>query len=401
MITLAMIVRNEAPRLPACLASAAGAVDEIVVVDTGSTDATADVARRHGARVVAWAWQDDFAAARNEALRHAGGDWVLVLDADERLAPGAAPRVRALAAAAGAEGYDCEIVSALPAGQPAASISHRYCRLFRRLPGVRFEGRIHEQVAPSILAAGGRIVRGDVRILHDGYAEPGRARSERNLALLRRALAERPGDAFTLLNLGLALHGDGRWAEAADAFERALDSDAAPLAPDLRAVAWMKLAEARLAERRWDAAADAAERALGLAPDLALARYVLGRARFEQGALDAAERLFDGLAGAPADALGVTLHARLVAVARALVRLRRRRWQDAAELLGPVADEDPTGEAVFHLGNAYLGLGRLAAAAAAYRTAQARGFRDPSLERRLALAARLAGPEPAALGARR
>src|SRR5436309_8928498 len=93
-----MIVRNEAARLAACLDSAGPAVDEIVVVDTGSTDGTQALARAEGARVVEWSWRDDFAAARNQALALARGPWVLVLDGDERLAPGAAARVRELAA---------------------------------------------------------------------------------------------------------------------------------------------------------------------------------------------------------------------------------------------------------------------------------------------------------------
>jgi tetratricopeptide (TPR) repeat protein len=395
-----MIVRDESVRLAACLASAEGAVDEVVVVDTGSRDGTADLARDCGARVIQWAWRDDFAAARNESLRHAGGDWVLVLDADERLAPGAAARVRALVATGAADGFDCELVSALPPDQPAPTMSHWYCRLFRRREGIRFEGRIHEQVAPSIVASGGRIARGDVRILHGGYAEASPAKLERNLALLRLALSERPGDAFTLLNLGLALHGAGQFRAAAEAFERAAVSTVAPLARELRAVACTKLAEARMAQADWHGAAQAARQALVIEPGLAIARYVLGRALFELGAVEAAEPLFDLLAEAHPDVLGITLRPHVVAVARAIVRLRQRRWQEAAEVLAPVADEDPTGEAVFHLGNAYLGLGRLAAAVSAYGTARSRGVTDPSLERRLAIATRLAGPEPAARGGR-
>ncbi len=90
-----MIVRNESAGLPGTLAAARPWVDEIVVVDTGSTDGTREVARSHGARVVEWAWRDDFAAARNESLRHATGDWILVLDADEVLTEASGPALRA------------------------------------------------------------------------------------------------------------------------------------------------------------------------------------------------------------------------------------------------------------------------------------------------------------------
>jgi tetratricopeptide (TPR) repeat protein len=395
VISLAMIVRNEAARLAACLASAGPAVDEIVVVDTGSTDDTREVAHAHGARVIDWAWRDDFAAARNESLRHAAGDWVLVLDADERLAPDAASHVRGLATAPDADGYDCRLVSALPADEPAPAIAHWYCRLFRRAPHVRFEGRIHEQVAPSIRAAGGRIRPSDVVILHEGYAVPSEAKTARNVRLLRQMLAERPGDPFARLHLGMALCTAGDTAAAADAFEQAATASDPPLSPALAAVAWMRLGELRLAAGSPAAAATAAERALHLEPSLTLARYVLGRALFEQGAVERAGTVFESLATAPPDALGLTLHRRVVAIARAVVRLRQRRWDEAIAVLEPVVDDDATGEVAFHLGNARLGAGRIAEALGAYRAARARGFAGAHLDRRLALVARLTGAEPA------
>src|SRR6185369_15137649 len=119
------IVKDETARLAACLESVSGTVDEIVIVDTGSTDDTVELARARGARVVSWAWRDDFAAARNESLRHARGDWVLVLDADERLALGA-PTVRGSVAATGADGLDCRLVSVLPPGEPSPTIAAWY-----------------------------------------------------------------------------------------------------------------------------------------------------------------------------------------------------------------------------------------------------------------------------------
>lgn len=80
-----MIVRNEEQTLGPCLASVRDLADEIVIVDTGSTDRTRELARAAGARVFDFPWVDDFAAARNESLRHATGSWILWLDADDRL----------------------------------------------------------------------------------------------------------------------------------------------------------------------------------------------------------------------------------------------------------------------------------------------------------------------------
>lgn len=395
MISLTMIVKNEAASLAACLRSAEPAVDEIVIVDTGSTDGTIDIAKAHGARVVEWAWRNDFAAARNQALGHATGDWVLVFDADERLGTGAATRVRELCAGGAADGFNCRLVSTLPPTEPSPTIVHWYCRLFRRRDGVAYEGRIHEQIAPSIVRAGGRIAQSDIVILHEGYAVPSPAKLERNIALLRLELAERPADAFARFNLGLALVTAGDLAAGRDTFQSIATLARNPLPRFLQAVTWMKLAELQLADGTWRAAAAAAEHALAIEPDLALARFTLGRALFEQGALQAAGLLFDELVDAPADALGMTLHPRLIATARAVVMLRQRRGADAAAILEPVAADDPTGESLFHLGNAYLTLGRLGDAATAYRSAYVRGLRDPGLDRRLALCTKLHDAAPA------
>ena len=82
-VSLCMIARNEADTLSRCLSSAAGLADEIIVVDTGSDDNTREIARELNAQVHEFQWVDDFAAARNESLRHATGDWILWLDGDE------------------------------------------------------------------------------------------------------------------------------------------------------------------------------------------------------------------------------------------------------------------------------------------------------------------------------
>src|SRR5713226_2024289 len=84
-ISLCLMVRNEEHDLPGCLQSAGDLVDEIIVVDTGSTDRTKEVAASFGAKVFDFPWCDDFAAARNECIRHATGEWILWMDADERI----------------------------------------------------------------------------------------------------------------------------------------------------------------------------------------------------------------------------------------------------------------------------------------------------------------------------
>ena len=108
-LALSMIVKNAERHLAGCLQSVQGIVDEIVIADTGSTDSSVEIARRAGARVFSIPWENDFAKARNLSLAEVKADWVLVLDADERLDPGAAKVLPALLADEKAAGFQVTI----------------------------------------------------------------------------------------------------------------------------------------------------------------------------------------------------------------------------------------------------------------------------------------------------
>ena len=95
-LSLCMIVKNEEANLGLCLESVKGVADEIIIVDTGSTDRTVEIARRYGAKISSYKWDDDFAAARNVSLQSATSNWIMVLDADEALAEEDRGRLRAL-----------------------------------------------------------------------------------------------------------------------------------------------------------------------------------------------------------------------------------------------------------------------------------------------------------------
>jgi hypothetical protein len=286
-LSLCLIVRDEAARLPACLASVRPLRAEIVVVDTGSADDTPDIARAAGARVAELPWPGDFAAARNASLALATGRWVLVLDADETLPAASVEAVRKIVA--GPADHACSLVqrSSLAAG--AGHVVVRIVRLFPRHPGVRFERPVHEQVNTSLERSGIRIVDTEVVLDHSGYADarvmPGKL--ARNRALIEAALAREPdGDpnlrffhAATLFDAGdlgaaaeqylacaLAarerrrrlstaarvkqaecLARLGRGAEAMEALDACPDTAAHPLACELRA------AEAEASGRREEA----------------------------------------------------------------------------------------------------------------------------------------------------
>ena len=155
-ISLCLIARDEEQMLPGALESVYGAVDEIIVVDTGSSDKTKEVAKSAGALVVDHFWQDDFSAARNQALSHATGDWILVLDADERLAPGSSTAIRE---GVEKDSFDCGLLPLFNASRLNATIAEvlegdaqlgepvLLPRLFRRSLDLKWEGVVHENVA--------------------------------------------------------------------------------------------------------------------------------------------------------------------------------------------------------------------------------------------------------------
>jgi GT2 family glycosyltransferase/Flp pilus assembly protein TadD len=223
-ISLCMIVKNEEGNLADCLASVAGLVDEMVIVDTGSTDGTKAIASQFGARVFEFPWVDSFAAARNESLRHATGDWIFWLDADDRLDEANQDRLRRLFTSLRDENaaYSMKCLCLAEAGAAATVVDH--VRLFRHRPDVLWQFRVHEQILPALRASGSDVRWSDVTIRHVGYQDPvlRRRKLERDIALLRLEDEERPDNPFTLFNLGSVYVELGRLAEAIPLLQRSL-----------------------------------------------------------------------------------------------------------------------------------------------------------------------------------
>jgi len=214
-VSLCLIAKDEAEQLPGCLASARDLVDEIVVLDTGSTDGTPDIAQSLGAKVYTAEWTDDFAAARNQCLAYAQSDWILVLDADERLVPGVIPTLRQLVD--GAYPTDASAPAVLlvnlvrqevGSNQPAFSL---VSRLFRRHPELQFSRPYHELVDDSAIA----LIKKDpnwqvltlagVAIIHEGYTPKAIAERDkfaRARRIMEKHLANQPDDAYLCNKLG-------------------------------------------------------------------------------------------------------------------------------------------------------------------------------------------------------
>lgn len=222
-LSACLIVRDEEAMLPGCLQSLTDLADEIVVLDTGSTDRTVELARAHGARVERFTWIDDFAAARNAALAAIRGEWVLVIDADERLAPGAADAIRAvIAAPAPPRTLWLPLIESVDATGAVLGADHMP-RLWRHDPALRFAGRVHEQlVADGPLR---HVVADAIRLIHLGYdpaITTARAKRARNRALLLAEQAERPADLGVAYHLAKEDYAAGDDAAALAGFERVI-----------------------------------------------------------------------------------------------------------------------------------------------------------------------------------
>jgi tetratricopeptide (TPR) repeat protein len=294
-ISLCMIVRDEEHALGRCLASVAGVVDEIIVVDTGSTDRTMEIAREHGARVLEHPWNDDFSAARNVALEAATGAWILHLDADEALCAEDAPRLRELTRRTWREGFRLTLENRKREG----TFVHRPLRLFRNRPQYRYVGRVHEDVLRQLPAdAPERVEDADIRVEHYGYLRGVRLakdKTRRNLTLLERQLAEEGPSLPVHFYLGTEYVNAGDRTRALDHFGRAWDllladpnATRQPIGPPLAARYASTLRQAG----RLDAAASVAEHGLRLYErftDLVFEQALIARAR---GELQRAEELF-------------------------------------------------------------------------------------------------------------
>ncbi|MEB3348942.1 MAG: glycosyltransferase [Cyanobacteriota bacterium] len=328
MLSLSMIVRNEAGRIAACLASVADFVDEMVVLDTGSDDGTAAIAAACGARVHHAPWPGDFAPARNRALELVQGDWVLVLDADEQLLPEARAPLRQLMAEP-----DLLLITLLrqergAVQSPYSSVS----RLFRRLEGIGWSGRYHALVDGSVAERVAREPHWRVghcplpALVHDGYQPELLAtgdKARRLRAAMEADRAQRPTDPYLcaklgaldvsegrrqrgvrLLQLGLRhcpanAHGEryellthlaiaqapAQPAAAASLYRQAL---ALPLDARLTLAARLNLAALLLEQGDLEGAEALCEEATAVAPEVGLGWYNLGLVRRRRGQLAAA-----------------------------------------------------------------------------------------------------------------
>ena len=229
-LSACVITKNEEENIGTWLASMKKIADEMIVVDTGSTDRTVEMAKEAGARVFHHAWQNDFAAAKNAALEKAKGDWILFLDADEHFSPQTLPKVRPLLEKVEASpkpivGVICRLIN-IDKDQGNRFMGAIFqLRIFRNSRDLRYEGKIHEHIVDVRREEHEMFATPKLVIFHTGYSlHLVRKKLERNLDFLRQkeeAQGESVDDALHYMD---CYYGLGDFARAAEYARKAIAS---------------------------------------------------------------------------------------------------------------------------------------------------------------------------------
>jgi tetratricopeptide (TPR) repeat protein len=339
LLSATLIVRDEGRALPACLRSLQGLADEIVVVDTGSVDRSVEIAVEHGARVFHHEWGEDFSAARNLALDHARGEWILYIDADERVrSPDREALERRLETAP-------ELALRVLLRPYVDSTPFYEHRLWRADPRIRFRGVIHEQVVDAIY----RVAAEDRRPVamwsglvldHVGYEGDQRTKHERNLPLLRRQLALDPSNMFNWRHLARVLVGLGDEDGAEEALQRAValarSGIVSPLTAMTGSLAWADLVTLR--HQRGDDVTGLLAEGRARWPEQWQLVWIEGQIHLDRGRLEQAAACFRALLEVDLDTLpeaGVSYDQRVFGVfaqsSLGLTLFRMGRYAEAAE----------------------------------------------------------------------
>lgn len=288
-LSLIMIVRDEAENIPAVLGPLQGKFDEMIVVDTGSVDGTPEIARAHGATVHFFEWINDFAAARNESIRHATGDWLFWLDADDRMSADEVERIRALIALhpEGDVAYYCHLRSLGSSWTNEQNLLQ--VRLFPNVPDLAFVGEVHERVTESLRAAGVRVEPSPVEIVHVGYVDADALPEKyaRNLDIMTRMLDENPRELQTRYQLIMQLAAMGKTEETLEHLE-ILGEHVAEVTSDVDKI-YRYLLLKGIVHRNFgdmDAAREAYEEVIETFPNMGVSHYLIATILYEEGRWD-------------------------------------------------------------------------------------------------------------------
>jgi glycosyltransferase involved in cell wall biosynthesis len=273
-ISLCMIVKNEEDWVSGTVESVRSIVDEVIIVDTGSTDSTPTLAQALGAKLLKYQWAESFAEARNVSLAAARQPWILVLDADERIAVRDLPFVKQAAESGTADGYHLvqrnyvlknQVIGWTPnSGEYLEGVEfdgyvdNPLIRLFRNSPEIQYRGVVHEIVDPNCLSPHLKFASIPSVLHHYGKVRGEERVVSKQLLYLKLGLKkvqEDPANGKAFFDLGIQYQELGRHAEACDSFNKAFETTRLPMALLYRAISEKNL-------RHYESAAGLLKRAI-------------------------------------------------------------------------------------------------------------------------------------------
>jgi hypothetical protein len=346
-VSAALIVRDEAELIADCLRSLVGNVDEIVLVDTGSRDQTIEIARRFPVTLYHFAWCNDFSAARNFALERATGDWILYIDADERLEIPRRDEYARLLSDGGKVAWKLKL-------HPHVEwTAYSELRLFRNDPRIRFEGVIHENIWPAVDAVAHAealdVGSCDLHLHHLGYEGDLSRKNPRNIPLLRDLLSADPHHFFAWWHLGECLRLSGNEDDADETWCRGIarlrtcEAERRCLPNSL-----LHLALIKLRRMRGLAVDDLLTEACEFFPGNLALQFVLAEVAMDCGNFASARPILERLAAIDGDSLfepgmayDKALFGHLSAELLALCHFRCGRFDEAARLYWVAAQTSP------------------------------------------------------------
>ncbi len=273
-ISLCMIVKNEEDTLSDCLESVRGLVDEMIIVDTGSTDRTVEIAEKFGARIFHYKWHDDFGKARNFSLGHARGDWILVMDGDEVFDSSSVWKFRKfLETGTVNHPLSPKIINHME--EQNNTTEHFHCRIFPNTGKFAYKGVIHEQLLYQDGTEPDIYKLPDVIIHHYGYTKTRykeKGKRERNIKLLKKQIQKEKKNPFHYYNLQTLHYIDNNYDKSLSCFQsvKKYSRKTEPFLPNAYVIATSSL----LHKGNINKAAELAQEVFKIAPALPDVNYV-------------------------------------------------------------------------------------------------------------------------------
>lgn len=265
-LTLSMIVKNEESNLPRALSNIASICDEIIIVDTGSTDSTVEIAKSFGATIIETTWENDFAKARNLSIKDASSDWILWLDGDDFVPEESIPHIKKLLSKPTDTVYAFTVKNERPDGTGTEFLQ---ARLFPNRKGLSFERPVHEQVMLSAVRKGMRMTQSSAWVEHHGYADADelKRKAARNVKILEDNIHVYGNDPVTFVEIGDSYTIMEDPDTARKWYEKAIElPNSARQFPDIVSQAWMGLGNISNEQKKYNEAENCFNKVIELCP---------------------------------------------------------------------------------------------------------------------------------------